>query len=509
MSEAESKLIGDRLQKLQSLREKGIEPYPTRYDRSHTTQQAIELLKRAEIEDGPRGIAPTNDTPAPAPIKTADVSIAGRIVRYRKMGKATFIDILDASGKIQALMRQDNLPDSYDTLKDLDIGDWMGITGPAMRTKTGEATIEVKSWLVLSKSVRPLPEKWHGLTDTEQRFRQRYLDLISNEEARRVAVLRSKTISALRRYMDGRGFMEVETPVLVNVPTGGTAKPFVTHYNALDSDLYLRIATELYLKRLIVGGLEKVYEIGRLFRNEGLDLTHNPEFTTMESYEAFADYNDVMKMVEDLYYTLAMEVLGKPTVEIDGHTINFTPPWPRIDLCSEILKRSGIDILSPQLAEVEGLKAAMQEKGYDVKKQMSWAGMVDKLISQDVEAHLVQPSFLVNYPVQTSPLAKRRKDNPALVERFEGFVVGMEICNAFSELNDPVDQRRRFEQQEALRNVFKDEDMDRLDEDFLVAIEHGMPPTGGLGLGIDRMVMVFSGHRSIREVVLFPQMRNR
>jgi lysyl-tRNA synthetase class 2 len=423
------------------------------------------------------------------------------------MGKATFADLVDGSGRIQLLFRRNNLPETYDLLDDLDIGDWLGATGPVFRTRAGEVTVEVLEFTVLSKSIRPLPEKWHGLTDLESRYRQRYLDLISNEESRGIAVLRSRLVKSIRRFMDNRGFIEVETPTLVPVAAGANARPFATHHNALDQGLYLRIAHELYLKRLIVGGLEKVFEIGKVFRNEGIDLMHNPEFTMLESYEAFADYNDVMGMVEALVYELSSDVLGSPVVTYGDHEIDFSPPWPRLDLCSQIRERSGIDIL--ELTDIEPLKTAMKSAGVDVSQQRSWGGLVDKLISARVEPHLIQPCFLVDYPVEMSPLAKKRSDNPRLVERFEGFVAGGEICNAFTELNDPVDQRARFEEQEAIRVQFEDEETDRLDEDYLVAMEHGMPPTGGLGIGIDRLVMLLSGQTSIREVVLFPQLRTR
>lgn len=496
MAEPENQLMQVRLEKLQNLRDQGIDPYPHSYDRTHTSNQATDLLKLAEEANEGEDEA-----------RTETVSVGGRIVRYRGMGRATFADIQDGEGNIQLLFRRNSLTDTYETLKELDIGDWIGAAGPVFRTRTGEATIEVQEWTVLSKSIRNLPEKWHGLTDVEARFRQRYLDLISNEDARRIAIMRSRMISALRRFMDGRGFMEVETPILVQVPAGGSARPFATHHNSLDRDLYLRIATELHLKQLVVGGFEKVYEIGRVFRNEGLDVTHNPEFTTMESYEAFADYNDVMAMVEQMFFTLAQGVLGSATVEFEGETIDFTPPWPRLDLREEIKQRSGIDFL--EAPDIESLKTEMKAIGLDAGHQMSWGGLLDKLLSDTVEPHLVQPSFLVDYPVEMSPLAKKKRGNPLLVERFEGFVAGMEICNAFTELNDPIDQRQRMEKQEQLRGEFENEDSDRLDEDFLVAIEHGMPPTGGLGVGIDRLAMLFAGQRSIREVVLFPQLRSR
>ncbi len=494
MPEPENELFRVRLEKLQRLRDRGIDPYPRRYERTHTAAQAIAHFEAEEARQGKEA-------------RTGEVSIAGRIVAFRGMGRATFADLLDGAGRIQALFRQNALPDSYEILNDLDLGDWIGVNGEVFKTRSGEITVGVSQFTVLCKSLRPLPEKFHGLTDTELRFRQRYLDLIANEDARKVALTRSRVVSAVRRFMEGRGFMEVETPILVPIAAGGMAHPFVTRHNQLDRDLYLRIATELYLKRLIVGGLEKVYEIGRIFRNEGVDLTHNPEFTMMESYEALADYNDVMSMVEQMVSTVAQEVLGTTVVEYDGHRIDFKPPWPRLSLLDEIKRRSGIDVLEHQ--DIESLKTAMRAIGIDVSQQMSWPGLMDKLISSKVEHHLIQPCFLVDYPVQMSPLAKKKADDPRLVERFEGFVAGTELCNAFTELNDPIDQRRRFEEQERLRAQFNEEDLDRLDEDFLIAIEHGMPPTGGLGIGIDRLAMLFSGHTTIREVVLFPQMRTR
>ena len=494
MADEENELIRVRLEKLERLRARGIEPYPNNYDRTHTSQEAIALFESKEGQEG-------KDT------RTEEVSVAGRIVAFRGMGNATFADLLDGFGRIQVLFRRNVLPDTYEILQDFDLGDWLGVRGPLFRTRTGQITLEVHEFTMLCKSLRPLPEKWHGLTDVEIRYRQRYLDLIANEGARRVATLRPRIISAIRRFMDGRGFIEVETPILVPVAAGAMAHPFITHHNSLDRDLYLRIATELYLKRLIVGGIEKVYEIGRVFRNEGVDLQHNPEFTMMESYESFVDYNDVMRMVEDMVSSVAQEVLGTPVVEFDGNRIDFTPPWPRLSLRDEIIKYSGIDYLD--YPDIESLSAEMKLVGVDVSQQVSWGGLLDKLISSKVEHHLVQPTFLVDYPVAMSPLSKKKKDDPRVVERFEGFVAGMEICNAFTELNDPIDQRRRFEEQETLRAEYQEEEMDRLDEEFVVAVEHGMPPTGGLGMGMDRLTMLLSGHHSIREVVLFPQLRSR
>ncbi len=494
MQDADSQLVRARLDKLHSLRTQGIEPYPHRFDRTHTSAQAVSHFETSEVDQG-------DDA------RTDDVTVAGRIVRLRGMGKAIFLDLLDGHGRIQVLLRRNLLPDSFEALKDLDIGDWLGAAGPLFRTRTKEITVEAHDWTLLSKSLRPLPEKWHGLADVEARYRQRYLDLIANEGARSAALTRSRLVSALRNYMGEHGFMEVETPVLVPIAAGGTAKPFSTHYESLDRDLYLRIATELYLKRLIVGGFEKVYEIGRTFRNEGVDYYHNPEFTMMESYEAFADYNDVMRMVEEMVAALAKTVLGSHHVEFDGNAIDLTPPWQRLDLREEVKRRTGIDFV--ESSELESLRTEMIAAGMEVGEQASWGGLMDKLLSSAVEPHLVQPAFLVDYPVEMSPLAKKKRDDSTVVERFEGFVGGMEICNAFTELNDPIEQRGRLEQQEALHAQFEDEDMDRLDEDFLVAMEHGMPPTGGLGVGIDRLAMLFSGHRNIREVVLFPQLRSR
>ena len=493
MSEPPHELVKVRLEKLARLRARGVEPYPHRYERTHTSQEATSYFESLDGTDG-------DDA------RSEDVSVAGRIVAMRGMGKATFADLLDGSGRIQALFRQNALSETYETLTDLDLGDWLGVKGPLFRTRTGEVTVEVHDFTLLSKALRPLPEKWHGLADVEIRFRQRYLDLISNEEARRIALMRSRAVSSMRRFMDNRGFVEVETPILVSVAAGTMAHPFITHHNQLNRDLYLRIATELYLKRLIVGGLEKVYEIGRIFRNEGVDFYHNPEFTMMESYESYADYGDVMEMVEEMVSGIAQEVLGTTVVEFEGQEIDYGPPWPRLDLREQVMEHSGIDFL--ELHDIESLRTAMQAAGIDVSQQVSWGGMLDKLISSKVEPALVQPCFLLDYPVEMSPLAKRKRGDSRLVERFEGFVAGMEICNAFTELNDPVDQRRRFEEQEALRAQYQEEEMDRLDEDFLVAIEHGMPPTGGLGIGVDRLVMLLSGHRNIREVVLFPHLRS-
>ena len=487
----EQEFIKVRVEKTASLRQKGIDPYPTNYKRTHTSQQAEKAFEAAEKEDDE-----FNET----------IKVAGRIMGRRGMGKASFIDLSDADGRIQVMMRSNVLNEDYEILDDLDIGDWIGAEGTLFRTRTGQITLQVATFSILCKSLRPLPEKWHGLTDVETRFRQRYLDLISNADAIKTAKDRSLLVSTIRQFMSEKGFIEVETPMLVPIAAGGMAHPFTTHHNALNRDLFLRIATELHLKRLIVGGIEKVFEIGRVFRNEGVDLQHNPEFTTMESYEAFSDYNDVMDMVEQLVSTAATTLNGSETVKYGEEELQFSPPWPRIDLREKIIEVSGIDFF--EHPELESLKTAMKEAGIDVSQQVSWSRLLDKLISDKVEPTLVQPCFLVNYPVAMSPLAKKSPTDDRIAERFEGFVCGMEICNAFTELNDPMDQRARFEEQEMLRQEFQNEEMDRLDEDFLVAIEHGMPPTGGLGIGIDRLAMLLTNNSSIREVILFPQLRS-
>ena len=490
----ENDLYKARLNKLEELRNNGIEPFPTNFNKTHNATEAVEELEN---------IGKTDSTDQ---VKTQSLSIAGRITRFRKMGGTTFIDLKDQSGHIQLILRRNFLESSYQHVRLLDVGDWLGAIGPVFRTKTGEATVEVHEWQILSKAIRPLPEKWHGLTDIELRYRQRYLDLISNQQSLDIAILRSKTIKLLRQKMDSLGFTEVETPILVPIPAGASATPFVTHHNSLNRDLYLRIATELYLKRIIVGGIEKVYEIGKVFRNEGLDFYHNPEFTMMESYQAFVDYEQVMIMVESLVHELALSLTGNSKFEFENNTIDLTPPWKRLDLREVIKSASGIDYLDH--LEIESLSEEMNKKGLDTGAQTTWAGLMDKLISLVIEPNLIQPTFLVNYPVAMSPLAKKSPQNPLIAERFEGFVGGMEICNAFSELNDPIDQRIRLEEQESLRSKFKNVELDRLDEDFIVALEHGMPPTGGLGLGIDRLIMIFSSQRSIREVVLFPQLKS-
>lgn len=491
MSSRIERVAEQRLQKLERIRAMGIEPYPPRFQRTHTTGQAVELLVQQEQ-------AGKTDT--------LTVTVAGRMMANRGMGRISFVDIQDGAGKIQLLVSKDKLGDaSYGLFKELDIGDIIGASGRLLRTRTKEPTIEVAILTLLTKSLQPLPEKWHGLSDVEIRYRQRYLDLISNEQARQTFHARSKIVSAVRSFMDGRGFIEVETPILLPETGGATAKPFVTHYNALDRDLYLRIETELRLKRLIIGGFEKVYELGRIFRNEGVSFKHNPEFTSMESYEAYADYNSVMQMVEELVATVAQAVLGTTGVAYGENSIEFKPPWQRIPLRDAINQYSGIDFVQYPGADL--LRAKMREKGIEVDPQKNWAHLVDDLLSTFVEPKLIQPTFLVDYPVSLSPLAKRKPGQERVVERFEAFVGGMEIANAFTELNDPLEQRERFVQQ--AKEKQPDGDAETLDEDFLLALEYGMPPTGGLGMGIDRLVMILTNNQSIREVILFPQLKEK
>ena len=493
MADREDTLLANRAAKLERLRANGIDPYPAHFHRTCDAATATGLFESVERGEQPKE-------------KLQNISLAGRVVSMRTMGKAAFLDLRDSSGSIQALLRQNNLKEGFDLLKDLDLGDHLGVRGNLIRTRTGEITTDALELTVTAKGMRPLPEKFHGLRDVETRYRQRYLDLISNQEIMPVFVLRSKIISGIRRFLDDRGFLEVDTPILVPVAAGAHAKPFVTHHNALDQQLYLRIATELYLKRLIIGGFDKVYEIGRVFRNEGIDQDHNPEFTLLESYEAYADYNDVMDMVEQMISTIAVAVNGSALVTMGENVIDFTPPWQRVSLREELQVRSGIDL---ETYDDDALRRRATELGIDTKVLESRGRLIDKLLSTFVEPHLIQPTFVLDYPEEMSPLAKAKPGVPGYVERFEAFACGMEIANSYSELNDPQVQRERFETQEQIRELYEDEEVDRQDDDFLTAMEYGMPPTGGLGIGIDRLVMLLAGQPSIRDVLLFPQMRSQ
>jgi lysyl-tRNA synthetase class 2 len=481
------RITEQRLDSLTRIRARGIDPYPHSYHPSHTIREAITLLE----QKGKR---------------SQDISLAGRIMSKRSIGKLAFLDIRDSSGKIQFSLRYDLLGrEKYELLQDIDIGDIIGAKGKLFLTKSGELTLEVSDFTMLSKSLRPLPEKWHGLADVEKRYRQRYLDLISNEENKNIFILRSKIITAVRNFLDKRGFMEVETPVLQPHAGGALARPFVTHHHTLDEDLYLRIALELHLKRLVVGGFDKVYEIGRVFRNEGFSVEHNPEFTLLECYEAYSDYNDVMKLVEGMFMHVAKEVLGSTKLVCNGQTIDLSLPWQRLYLRDAVKEYCGIDFEA--YPDAASLRMRMAELNMDVDLTKGKGRLIEELLSTFVEPNLVQPTFLLDYPVEMSPLAKRKRGDDQLVERFEGFVDGMEVANAFTELNDPLEQRERFRRQ--LKERVADEEVEIADEDFLQALEYGMPPTGGLGIGIDRLVMLLTGQQSIREVILFPQLKTK
>jgi lysyl-tRNA synthetase class 2 len=420
----------------------------------------------------------------------------------RVMGGRTFATVLDGAGSIQLMATRDGLgEEAYAEFKDLDPGDIVGAAGPMVRTRTGEPSVEVRRFQLLSKAVRPLPEKWHGLKDVELRYRQRHVDLVANPEVREVFVARSRIVAGLRRYMDQHGFLEVETPVLQDIPGGGLAKPFRTHHNALDMDLYLRIALELHLKRLIVGGIEKVYEIGRVFRNEGLSPRHNPEFTMFESYEAYADYEDVMRFTEELI-TAAIHHAGLPlTLTYQGEPLDFTPPYPRRRMADLVREATGVDVLTEP-----DLHTAATAAGVTVEAEMPWGIIVNELYEKKVEGTLRRPTFVIDYPLDVSPLARKREDDPRFVERFELVVMGRELCNAFTELTDPLDQRARFESQVAAASSGADE-THPMDEDFVAALEAGMPPTGGFGMGVDRLVMLVTDQASIRDVLFFPLLR--
>jgi lysyl-tRNA synthetase class 2 len=481
----------DRRAKLDELRAAGIDPFPHQFRDRIAVGTVLE--RNAGLKDGEE----TNDT----------VRLAGRLTARRGHGKAAFLDLTDRSGRIQLHARKDVLGDSYERLVDLDLGDIVGVEGAPFRTRRGELSVRVDSWTLLSKSLRPPPDKYHGLADVEQRYRHREVDLIANEETRELFVQRTRLVAAIRRFLDDRGFLEVETPVLQPLYGGALARPFVTHHKVLDRTLYLRISPELYLKRLIVGGLEKVYEIGKDFRNEGVSHKHNPEFTMLETYEAYADYTDVAAMTEELVAYAALETIGTTTLEREGTQIELTPPWRRVTLRDAILDRTGVDIAEAS-GDRDALAAQMRARDLDPGDAPGWGKLVDELLSKHVEPTLIEPTFILDYPVELSPFAKAHRSESGLVERFEAFIGGVEVANAFSELNDPGEQRRRFEQQQRLEAA-GDEEAHPFDEDYLFALEQGMPPAGGMGLGIDRLLMMLTGRHSIREVLLFPALRER
>jgi len=482
----QSELLADRRAKLERLREQGIEPFP------HGFPDRTEI---AAVRESHQNLDPGEET-------GDRYRIAGRITARRGHGKAAFLDLKDGTGEIQVQARVDELGEAYEGLLALDIGDIVGIEGMVFASKRGELSIRADAWELLSKSLRPPPEKFHGLEDVETRYRRRELDLMSNEETRELFLKRARTIAQVRRWFDDRDFIEVETPVLQPLYGGALARPFRTHHNALDRDLYLRIATELYLKRLIVGGIDRVYELGKDFRNEGVSHKHNPEFTMLEWYEAYADYEKTAHDLELLVSEVAERVLGTTKVSRGEAEIDFAPPWKRTTMRQSILERSGIDI-----AEHPTREALAKAMGSEPDPAEGWGKMVDGLFSREVEPALIEPTFVFDYPVELSPFAKAHRSEPGLVERWEAFVGGVEIANSFTELNDPDEQRRRFEQQ-AAEIARGDDEAQPYDEAFVEALEQGMPPTGGVGLGIDRLVMMFTGAQSLREVLLFPAMRS-
>jgi lysyl-tRNA synthetase class 2 len=432
-----------------------------------------------------------------------EVDVAGRVVAKRDMGKATFLDLQDGSGRIQVLMRQNAL-DSYDNLRLIDLGDFIGVHGVPIRTRTGQPTVQASMWTMLTKALHAPPEKFHGLADPEIKQRRRYLDLMANEETRRTFAIRSKTIAAIRRFLDSRGFLEVETPILQESESGAAATPFVTHFNTIDEDRVLRISLELHLKRLLIGGFERVYEIGRNFRNEGMSFKHNPEFTMIETYEAYTDYLGVAAMVEEMISSVAMEVLGTTKVTFREMEIDLAAPWRRVTFLDAMRQYGGPDL--EEFTTAETLRQELRRRGVDAPPNAGYGKLCDEAMSHYIEPNLIQPTFLLDYPVELSPLAKRKPGNDRYVERFECFVAGFEFGNAYTELNDPIEQRARFNEQLALKEAGDDE-VELVDEDFLFALEHGMPPTGGFGMGIDRLVMLLTGQASIREVILFPPMK--
>ena len=475
-----------RRAKLFKYQEEGRDPFViTKFDRTHTSAQIL------------------NDFDA---LENQEVVIAGRMMSRRIMGKASFVHLLDCDGKIQAYVRRDDVgEDVYADFKTMDIGDIIGVVGTAFRTKTGEISIHATKLTLLSKSLHVLPEKFHGLTDTDTRYRQRYIDLIVNPESKDTFIKRSKIISTIRQYLDGQGFIEVETPMLVSNAGGAAARPFETHFNALDEDVKLRISLELYLKRLIVGGMDKVYEIGRVFRNEGVDTRHNPEFTLMELYQAYTDYHGMMDLTENLYRHVAKTVLGKTTIVYNGVEMDLGKPFERITMLDAVKKYSGVDF--NEIHTLEEARAIAKEKHVEFEERHGKGDILNLFFEAFVEEHLIQPTFVMDHPIEISPLTKKKPENPEYVERFEFFMNGWEMANAYSELNDPIDQRERFKAQE-IQLAKGDEEANTTDEDFLYALELGMPPTGGIGFGIDRMVMLMTDSQAIRDVLLFPTMKS-
>jgi len=482
-----------RREKMQTLRNMGIDPFGKRFEQSHQTEELLKgygEIEKEELEE-----------------KNISVSIAGRIMTKRGKGKAGFAHIQDLTGQIQIYVRKDNVGDeAYEIFDSLDLGDIVGVSGVLFKTKVGELSIKVQEFVILTKALRPLPDKFHGLKDVEQRYRQRYLDLIMSEDSKKTFVTRSRIIKSMRNYLDSHGYLEVETPMMHSIAGGAAARPFITHHNALDMELYMRIAIELHLKRLIVGGLEKVYEIGRVFRNEGVSTRHNPEFTMIELYEAYADYRDIMSLTENLIAHIAEEVLGTTSIQYGDYEVDLKPEWKRLHMVDAIKEYTGVDFWKEMSAEEA--KALAKEHGVEITEHMLYGHIVNEFFEQKVEEKLIQPTFIYGHPVEISPLAKKNEEDPRFTDRFELFIVAREHANAFTELNDPIDQRERFEAQLKEREQGNDE-AHEMDEDFVEALEYGMPPTGGLGIGIDRLVMLLTNSPSIRDVLLFPLMRHR
>ena len=491
--------VAQRLSKLANFARRNQSPYPPRVLRNHTTAEAISLYDNATKERSDDA----GDTPE------VRVEVAGRLVSIRVMGKSAFAHIEDGTGRLQLYFRKEDLGDeNYDIFKkDFDLGDFIAAQGYLFRTRTGEVSVHVTNYQLAAKALHPLPEKWHGLKDVETRYRQRYLDLVANPDVRDIFTKRSKIITAMRKFLDGEGFLEVETPALQVMYGGAMARPFITHHNALDMDLYLRISDELYLKRLIVGGFEKVYEICKDFRNEGISTKHNPEFTMMECYWAYADYQDIMRLTENMVAYIAQEVVGTTRITYNGQEVDLAPPWKRFNLAERIKELVEIDIFETY-GDVKALWSECQRLKLDVSPQPTWGKLVDELLGEYVEPTIADPAFIHTFPLDISPLAKQSPEDSRVVERFEAFVAGMEIGNAYSELNDPVIQRQRFLEQQ-LGSDAGDVEAHMMDDDYVMALMQGMPPTGGLGIGVDRVVMLLTNQQSIREVILFPHMRAR
>lgn len=480
-----------RLDKLDTLRQNGTRPFGTRFATSHTLESVLTSYSSRTKEE-------LEQTPIPC-------QVAGRIIALRRFGKAAFAGLQEEGHRLQVYLKKDLLGETaYELAQTLDLGDWIGVEGKLFRTKTDELTVEVQSLTFLSKGLRPLPEKWHGLTDIETRYRQRYVDLIANPSVHQVFRTRSRIINAIRAFLTDREFLEVETPMMHPIPGGATARPFVTHHNTLETDLYLRVAPELYLKRLIVGGFRRVFEINRNFRNEGISTIHNPEFTMLEFYQAYADYHDLMDLTEQLFIQLCQDVCGTVELEYQGAQITMASPWRRIAYLEAILDVNKLD--AQVLTDQTLARDAAKRLGVEMSTKASHMDILVALFEETVEATLIQPTFITDFPLEISPLARRKESNSKLTDRFELFIGGRELANGFSELNDPLDQRQRFEAQVALRDA-GDEEAHYLDEDFIRALEYGMPPTAGEGIGIDRLVMLLTNQASIRDVILFPQLR--